>query len=119
MPPYPGVSQVMEITDLEAKRKPQGESSSGSSWEQEYAEYLAEKHAADEKVVDCSNNLDNNVKSKKEEESWEAQYSAHCTEKEARLAQEDAQKSKEDSWEAQYAADCAEKEAQLAKGDVL
>lgn len=74
MPPYTGVSQVMEVTSLAQK----GESPD-SGWEAEYAAYLAEKRATGT-AADLS--------------SWEAQYAANCAEKEARLAQEDAQKIK-------------------------
>lgn len=82
MPPYPGVSQVMEIT----KPKPEGKD---SSWEAEYAAYLEEKGAKEK--YDTAEVSPTKVDEAKEE-SWEQQYHDHCVEKEARLAEEDARK---------------------------
>jgi hypothetical protein len=92
MPPYPGVSQVMEVTDLARK---QGElagttTSTSVGWEAEYAAYLEEKNAAQEQATDATS-LPPPTKDE-EKESWEAQYAAHCAEKEARLADEDARR---------------------------
>jgi hypothetical protein len=110
MPPYPGVSQVMEVTreqiegtlqsQTSHRKKIQAPSSTSmSSWEEEYASYLAEKYSK-EGEADTSPSAallslkDNNGSieqaSKVKEESWELQYAAYCAEKEARLAKEDA-----------------------------
>jgi NAD(P)H-hydrate epimerase len=92
MPPYPGVSQVMEVTHL-TKPQQQGES---SSWEQEYAEYLAGKHADEQVVLSSSATTTASAKNEGEKkESWEHQYAAHCVEEEARLAKEDARRIQE------------------------
>ena len=81
MPPYPGVSQVMEVTNLSQ----QGELAD-AGWEQEYAAYLAEKAQSDVSMSESE--------PPKNEESWETQYAAHCAKKEARLAAEDAKHAK-------------------------
>jgi hypothetical protein len=52
-----------------------------------------------------------------QDETWEAQYAAHCAEKEAALnrleqrEQSPAPLEKAESWKAQYAAYCADKES--------
>eukprot|EP00977_Amphora_coffeiformis_P021389 scaffold9272_cov195-Amphora_coffeaeformis.AAC.6 len=77
MPPYPGVSQVLQIS--------RGGDGSAATDAGQY------------------------------QESWEAGYAAYSAEKEANMAQSDANAaSSSSSWEAQYAAYCAEKEARLA-----
>ncbi|CAJ1942752.1 unnamed protein product [Cylindrotheca closterium] len=84
MPPYPGVSQVMEITKPKSK-------GIDSSWEVEYAAYLEEK-GAKEKENEVAAAASQPKSDKKDEENWEQQYHDYCVEKEARLAEEDARK---------------------------
>lgn len=90
MPPYSGVSQVMEVTSLTTQKV----ESSNQGWEAEYAAYLAEKHAA-RTTADISSSSTPLETDKKDDEPWEAQHAAYCEEKEARLEQEDAQKIQE------------------------
>ena len=101
MPPYPGVSQVMEVTreQIEGTFQSQTKKIQTPSWEEEYASYLAEQYAK-EGEADTSpsaaltspkdNNDDGDQTSEIKEESWELQYAAYCAEKETRLAKEDA-----------------------------
>jgi hypothetical protein len=84
----------MEVTDLARK---QGElasttTSTSGGWEVEYAAYLEEKHVAQEQATDATSLPPPPLKKHEEKESWEAQYAAHCAEKEARLAEEDARR---------------------------
>ena len=94
MPPYPGVSQVMEVS----AKTSEGESTSSTSnsqqqgWEAEYAAYVESKYkqeTADDPISSCccSGTGDGKVQ---QDESWEAQYAHYCAEKERRLAEDDA-----------------------------
>jgi hypothetical protein len=67
MPNYPGVAQVVEVTQPSP-------SDLQSGWEQEYAAYLAEKEAKEFAAY---------ARDKPSEASWEAQYAAYLAEKEA------------------------------------
>mmetsp|Transcript_27745 Transcript_27745/g.59748 ORF Transcript_27745/g.59748 Transcript_27745/m.59748 type:complete len:405 (-) Transcript_27745:99-1313(-) len=102
MPPYEGVSQVIEVTreHIEGASQAAKESTaptSDDSWREEYAAYLGEKYQTSEadtappafaKKTDGNGNDNDNSESSKE--SWDVQYAAYCEEKEARLAEEDA-----------------------------
>jgi NAD(P)H-hydrate epimerase len=117
MPPYEGVSQVMEVTcehiegeSPKAAATTANESSSSpsnDSWKDEYAAYLAKKEqeqaaqrkadttttaspTALSKETDTDEATNDDDSSSGEEDTWEAQYYAYCAEKEARLAKEDA-----------------------------
>lgn len=68
MPPYPGVSQVMEL--------PSQAGDEGASWEEGYAAYCAEKEAA---LKDSDA-----LAQEGDKETWEAQYAAYLAEKEAK-----------------------------------
>jgi hypothetical protein len=91
MPPYPGVSQVMEVATTTTQVE--GESSSG--WEADYAAYLDSKYKKEEneKSTTASDEPSSAAAAPKvvqDEYSWEAEYAAHCGGEEARLAEEDA-----------------------------
>jgi len=102
MPPYKGVSQVMEVTREhiegestkpanETSSSPAGAESADESWREEYAAYLAEKEQAAQQPADTTDS--SSAAAPKEtdaEETWEVQYAAYCAEKEAQLAKEDA-----------------------------
>ena len=102
MPPYKGISQVMEVTreHIEGESpKPSAEpASSDDSWMEEYAAYLAEKEQAAQENTDTAAASDvasdpketNESQDADSEPTWEEQYQAYCIEKEARLAEEDA-----------------------------
>jgi hypothetical protein len=86
MPPYPGTSQVMEIT----VEKEEGKSSLLSAstipedgWEKEYAEYLESKYK--QSKGDQTQDREIPTEEQKDESSWEADYAAYCSEKESRL----------------------------------
>ncbi len=120
MPPYPGVSQVMEVTQeqiegtLTAAVTENGAYNKvnsvevDSSWREEYALYLSEQFEEElRKSADVSSSssaADGGVAAtptvkgehreerhaESAEDSWESQYGKHCAEKEAQLAKEDA-----------------------------
>ena len=104
MPPYAGVSQVMEVTkehiEGESSKPPTDAVSSEDSWREEYVAYLAEKEQAaqdnnDTAATSTDASTLNEIKETNDSTSkptWEEQYAAHCIEKEARLAEEDARK---------------------------
>ena len=94
MPPYPGVSQVVELP-------------LSYRWEQEYAQHCAEQEGT----------MMTSILKEPKEDSWEAGYAEYCAEKERTLNISDKkaemmQKISVDqsSWEEQYAAHCVQKE---------
>lgn len=114
MPPYPGVSQVMEVTNLQGELSVSVSVSSSiqqqdyvqqthddrkamTSWEAEYAAYLQEKEVKQHQ--DPTDTLapptSSSSQSNSEGDSWERQYAEYCAEKEARLALEDAKQIEE------------------------
>jgi NAD(P)H-hydrate epimerase len=99
MPPYPGVSQVMEVTMAPTDKS----STSVQGWEAEYAAYLEDKgrqersaaSLADDVSSPASASVANQNEEKPPDMSWEHQYAEYCIEKEARLAEEDARQIQE------------------------
>jgi NAD(P)H-hydrate epimerase len=109
MPPYPGISQVMEVPVIVDDTK-EGEKArinnkitdhdeSDGSWREEYAAYLAEQNQADNTASTIAADPSSKIRSNVEEfsdvdiekkERWEDEYTAYCAEKEAKLAAEDA-----------------------------
>jgi NAD(P)H-hydrate epimerase len=94
MPPYPGVSQVVELP-------------LSYRWEHEYAQHCAEQEGT----------MMTSILKEPKEDSWEAGYAEYCVEKERTLNIPDKkaevmQKISVDqsSWEEQYAAHCVQKE---------
>lgn len=63
-------------------------SSGGDGWETAYAEYLAEKEAAELQVPVQQQSSTPQQK----EETWEEQYAAYCAEKEAALDEQERQR---------------------------
>ena len=109
MPPYPGTSQVMEVsTDTQGEfssdnGRQQKESlpgpnsaSTSSGWEAEYAAYLRDlelqkqqqQQTGTDDLVPITSSPQNEGNA--ETDSWERQYAEYCAEKEARLFAEDA-----------------------------
>jgi len=76
MPPYKGVSQVMEMTSFSSTRSNEKPISTGSSadWQKEYAEYLATK----EESLEANTNA---VHKKNGEEDWAVQYDQYLQKK--------------------------------------
>ena len=80
MPPYPGVSQVLQISRGGSSTTVGNAVEEDESWKAGYAAYCAEKEAElaeRDGLADAA------------PPSWQAQYAAYCAEKEARLAVED------------------------------
>mmetsp|Transcript_7761 Transcript_7761/g.7620 ORF Transcript_7761/g.7620 Transcript_7761/m.7620 type:complete len:486 (-) Transcript_7761:143-1600(-) len=109
MPPYEGVSQVMEVTRQHIEGESQNTktehssidiksleklSSSSYSWREEYSAYLKETHKllddADTSVAitEKKTNDDYKIDSSKRLK-WQEQYAEYCVEKESRLAVDD------------------------------
>ena len=91
MPPYPGVSQVMEVTMVgESTRASEGSTVDNSGWEADYAAYMHEKYASsDSDPPDKMLSPPDTSQNEQADGSWERQYAAYCAEKEARLAEDD------------------------------
>lgn len=127
MPPYPGVSQVMEVTQeqIEGTSTAAGVGKGGShtdagsaiidsSWREEYARYLSEQYEMEQQritdmsrsssVASTTNDVAGTVTAKGEYCEGEEQH-------------DEPSSIVEESWEIQYATYCAEKEAQLARED--
>ena len=120
MPPYPGVAQVMEVSNdnynggaeeevMEQERQnnaSQSEETSsngdnkgtpeldkGLDWEEAYHEYCVEKEreiAEKEKKTSTDTGGDDDTGG--DAEDWAVQYQNHCIEKEAKLAKEEEER---------------------------
>lgn len=113
MPPYPGTSQVMEVTthtrgefscdnnSSSSRRCPPqrtglpetNNADANTGWEAEYAAYLRDQEL--QKQQQHRTGTDDLVPitpspQNQENDSWERQYAEYCAEKEARLFAEDA-----------------------------
>jgi len=109
MPPYSGVSQVMEITTPD------------EDWATQYAEHCAEKESREI--------LQDDVGTATQEEDWAVQYNEHLIEKEAKLKREDESEdaeilqddvgtaTHEEDWAMQYDTHLIEKEEKLKRED--
>ena len=136
MPPYPGVSQVMEITPSRERNVSAADAKEvGYDWRKEYAEYCAEKEAKhfqqDGTTQSCEGATttiklegNSNDGTNDKEEDWGQQYYDYLIEKEAKLKQAEqeendcGQRNSEDGdWGAQYYQYLAEKEAKLKQAD--
>ena len=90
MPPYPGVSQVMEVANAGGEFSAEQSVGAATSWEVEYAAYLQEKEARQQQETYPVAPSSVVTRQNKDTNSWERQYAEYCAEKEARLAMEDA-----------------------------
>ena len=119
MPPYPGVAQVMEVSNdnynggakeqvMEQERQnnaSQSEETSngdnkgtpeldkGLDWEEAYHEYCVEKEEreiAEKEKTSTDTGGDDDAAG--DAEDWAVQYQNHCIEKEARLAKEEQER---------------------------
>ncbi|MGK3745836.1 MAG: hypothetical protein ACI8RD_005546 [Bacillariaceae sp.] len=96
MPPYEGVSQVMEVTRQDIEGESKKTNLAEDSWKEEYDAYMVEKYKkldtpdtpTPAAMTEKNNDDDGNIGSS-EKTSWEEQYAEHCAEKESRLAKED------------------------------
>lgn len=100
MPPYPGVSQVMQISrgggggvagggDM-AAAPPTDAVERDGSWETGYAAFCAEREAKVTQIGDDAGSSSSPPPPPSPSpSSWEAQYAAYCAEQEARQAGED------------------------------
>jgi NAD(P)H-hydrate epimerase len=111
MPPYPGIRQVMEITNAAAATAAAvevvvGESSKSAQtqkgWEAEYASYLEEKGRHERAALSVTDDVPSPVSGAMQNErvsvvdgSWEQEYAEYCKQKEARLAEDDARQIQE------------------------
>mmetsp|Transcript_6508 Transcript_6508/g.9622 ORF Transcript_6508/g.9622 Transcript_6508/m.9622 type:complete len:118 (+) Transcript_6508:1036-1389(+) len=112
MPPYRGVSQVIELIRAQDE-----------DWAQQYAEYLAIKEADDSKTnnqEDTDNDF-SSLKIRKGDEDWAMDYAKYCAEKEKDSFEESTDKEQmdesdgedEEDWQVAYAKHCAKKEKEL------
>lgn len=75
MPPYPGVSQVMEIEKVD-------------DWQVQYAQHLAEKEAKELAVCEVGAQQQT-LRTAAEAEDWASEYYKYLSEKESRQAQKE------------------------------
>ena len=75
MPPYPGVSQVMEIEKVD-------------DWQVQYAQYLAEKESKELAVCEVGTQQQT-LRTAAEAEDWASEYYKYLSEKESRQAQKE------------------------------
>lgn len=97
MPPYEGVSQVMEVTRQHIEGESTKTNIAEDSWKEEYDAYMVEKYkkldtpdTPTPAVMTEKNNDDDDNIGSSDKTSWEEQYAEHCAEKESQLAKEDA-----------------------------
>eukprot|EP00978_Attheya_sp_CCMP212_P010719 scaffold26047_cov55-Attheya_sp.AAC.4 len=87
MPPYPGVSQVMELPNKQATSNEKD----NDDWALEYESYLASKETetapptSSSKTDDASRTNQGGNAGGDDEEEWTVQYAEHCAEQEERL----------------------------------
>ena len=75
MPPYPGVSQVLEIDKVD-------------DWQGQYAQYLAEKESKELAVCEVGTQQQT-LRTAAEAEDWASEYYKYLSEKESRQAQKE------------------------------
>jgi hypothetical protein len=133
MPPYPGVSQVMEVTQKKIEgtstttttiggvvTKDDSDIKAGStevdsSWREEYAMYLSEQYEKEQQRI-----ADGSISSSVAATTTDVAGAVAAKGEgkgEGERQHDEPPSSVEESWESQYAAYCAEKEAGLAEED--
>ena len=137
MPPYPGVSQVMEISSQsssghttistsisnnksdieknESTTKAKIVESDNDNWESDYAEYLAEKAKETSLKDSTTNDGTKAMKVNKNDEEWALQYYKYLEEKGATEKQKQNENCNDDDedWAVEYAKYQSKKEKEL------
>ncbi len=100
MPPYPGVSQVMEVSKGTTSGSGTGGTASEDNeddWAAQYAAYCAEKEEQIQGGAGAGPDDPPTAKDdgKDDDDDWALQYQNYCIEKEEKLAKEEAERKKE------------------------